>query len=173
MEFLSPTHNFFVFLKFDQQKCVFIIFISFFDEWSNFRNRILTTQKPELVIRNCPWNCMLNYFSILQNVFEGLSRECYATLINFKNPLDSFMQPNLQDLIYNLSARHERYECTTSQTRATQKWRKRYTNDTSAIRVLHERQKCDKSEKILILITTRVKTYFHIPIFTIWQVKDY
>ena len=39
--------------------------------------------------------------------------------------------------------------------------------------MLHERQKCDTSEKILILITTRVKTYFYIPIFTIWQVKDY
>ena len=25
---------------------------------------------------------------------------------------------------------------------------------------------------ILILITTRVKTYFHLPIFTMWQVKD-
>ena len=32
---------------------------SFFDEVSNFRNRILTNQKPELVIRNCQWNCML------------------------------------------------------------------------------------------------------------------
>ena len=29
------------------------------------------------------------------------------------------------------------------------------------------------SEKLLILITTRVKIYFHIPIFTIWQAKDY
>ena len=26
---------------------------------------------------------------------------------------------------------------------------------------------------ILILITTRVKTYFHIHIFTMWQLKDY
>ena len=26
---------------------------------------------------------------------------------------------------------------------------------------------------ILILITARVKTYFHLPIFTMWQVKDY
>ena len=29
------------------QKRVFIIFISFFDKASNFRNRILTNQKPE------------------------------------------------------------------------------------------------------------------------------
>ena len=39
--------------------------------------------------------------------------------------------------------------------------------------MLHERHECGTSEKTLILITTRVKTYFHIPIFTIWQVKDY
>ena len=37
-----------------------------------------------------------------------------------------------------------------------------YTNDTSATRV-----------KKSILITTRVKSYFHTPMFTIWQVKDY
>ena len=37
----------------------------------------------------------------------------------------------------------------------------------------HERHECDTIEKILILITTRMKTYFHIPIFTMWQVKDY
>ena len=38
---------------------VFFTFISFFEEASNFRNRILTNQKPELVIRNCRWNCMI------------------------------------------------------------------------------------------------------------------
>ena len=38
--------------------CVFTIFIFFFDWVSNFCNRILTTQKPELVIRNCQPNCM-------------------------------------------------------------------------------------------------------------------
>ena len=39
--------------------CVFIIFISFSDKVSNFRNRILTNQKRELVVSNCQWNCML------------------------------------------------------------------------------------------------------------------
>ena len=34
--------------------------ISFFDEASNFGNRILTNQQPKLVIRNCQWNCMFN-----------------------------------------------------------------------------------------------------------------
>ena len=36
------------FVVFHQENCVYIIFISFFfDEVSNFRNRILTNQKPE------------------------------------------------------------------------------------------------------------------------------
>ena len=39
--------------------------------------------------------------------------------------------------------------------------------------MLKEQHECDTSEKILILITTRVKIYFHTPIFTTWQVKDY
>ena len=38
--------------------CVFIIFISFFDEVSNFRNRILTNQKREFIVSSCQWNCM-------------------------------------------------------------------------------------------------------------------
>ena len=58
--------------------------------------------------------------------------------------------------MYNTNARHEQHECDTSDTNATQ-----------------VRSKCDTSQKIWILITTRVKTYFHIPIFTIWEVKDY
>ena len=48
-----------IFCCFHQKKLCFvicIIFISFFDEVSNFRNRILTNQKPELTIRNCPCN---------------------------------------------------------------------------------------------------------------------
>ena len=51
---------FFAFLLFVIKRFVFIIFIScFFDKVSNLRNRTLTNQKPELVIRNCQWNCML------------------------------------------------------------------------------------------------------------------
>ena len=55
--------------------------------------------------------------------------------------------------------RHERHEC--------------YKNDTSATRVLVERLECDRSEKYLILMTIRVKTYFRIPVFTKWQLNDY
>ena len=37
---------------------LFVIFVSLLDELSNFRSRILTFEKPELVIRNCQWNYM-------------------------------------------------------------------------------------------------------------------
>ena len=40
----------------------FYHFHFFFDEVSNFRNRILTNQKPEYVIRNCQWNSMLRLY---------------------------------------------------------------------------------------------------------------
>ena len=51
---------FWYFVVFAQQKNIFIIFISCFDEVSNFRNRMLTNQKPKYVIRNWLWNCMQN-----------------------------------------------------------------------------------------------------------------
>ena len=56
-----------------------------------------------------------------------------------------------------------------SDTRATQVWEECDTNSTSATwttRLRHE-------WNILILITTRVKRYFHIPILAIWQIKYY
>ena len=40
-------------------KRVFIILISFLMEVSNLRNRILTNQKPDYVVRNCKWNFMV------------------------------------------------------------------------------------------------------------------
>ena len=49
---------FFVVVVFHHKICVFIIFISFFDEVSNFRNSILTNQKRELVVSNCQWHCI-------------------------------------------------------------------------------------------------------------------
>ena len=48
------------FVAFHQKDCVFIIFISLFDELSNFSERLQTSWKPESVIRNCQWNCMLS-----------------------------------------------------------------------------------------------------------------
>ena len=64
----------------------------------------------------------------------------------------------------------------TSATLATRMWHEWHewdTSDMSSTRVLHEQHECDTSEKFLILITKRVKIHFHIPMFTIWQVKDY
>ena len=69
-------------------------------------------------------------------------------------------------VIYNTSARHEQHECDTSETDVTQV---RYKSDTSATRTA----RVQNEWKILILITTRVKTYFHTSMFTIWHVKDY
>ena len=42
---------------------VFTIFDSFY-EVSSFRNRILTTQKQELMIRNCQWSCTFLSFNL-------------------------------------------------------------------------------------------------------------
>ena len=55
--FISLLGNFVCFF-FHHKICVFIIFISFFNEVSNFRKRMLTNQKHELVVSNCQWNCM-------------------------------------------------------------------------------------------------------------------
>ena len=49
-----------VFVDFRYKICVFIIFISFFDEVSNFCNSIYTNKKRESMVSNCQWNCMLN-----------------------------------------------------------------------------------------------------------------
>ena len=52
---------------------VFIIFISFSDKVSNFRNRILTNQKRELVVSNCENNLeQFNFFTSTELVSDGL-----------------------------------------------------------------------------------------------------
>ena len=51
---------------------VFIIFISFVDDVSKFRNRILTNRKHELVVSNCQQNCMV--------ILKPYSRECFKDL---------------------------------------------------------------------------------------------
>ena len=51
-------------------------------------------------------------------------------------------------LIYNMSARHERDECDTSETSATRAIRMQYecnTSDTSVAQVRYERHECDTS----------------------------
>ena len=49
----------------------------FFDEVSNFGSRILTNQKPEQVIKNCQWNCML---LLTSNVVHSLLQYFFANL---------------------------------------------------------------------------------------------
>ena len=109
------------------------------------RKKTQTKKKLQLLL----WNCQINTFT--KKEWDRWKCFCAFNTVRFKKRWSS--------LIYNTSVRHERHECNTS--------------DTSATRALHERQDCDMGEKNLILITTRVKTYFHIPIFTIWQEKDY
>ena len=59
---LVLLHTFMTFfVVFHHKICVFIILISFFDEVSNFRNRILTNQKREFVVSTCQQNCMNIY----------------------------------------------------------------------------------------------------------------
>ena len=53
----------FVFLSFSFLSFFFLFFLFFFlDEVSNFRNRILTNQKRELVVSNCQLNCIPSCF---------------------------------------------------------------------------------------------------------------
>ena len=50
------------FIVFHHEICVFIILISFFNEISNFCNKIISwNQKLELLIRNCQWNCIKSF----------------------------------------------------------------------------------------------------------------
>ena len=57
-EFRIKNATFLAFV-FHHKICVFIIFIPFFDEVSNFGKRILTNQKQKLVVQNFQWNCVI------------------------------------------------------------------------------------------------------------------
>ena len=73
--FLNVFIYFLTFFAFFHHKiCVFIIFVSFFDKVSNFRNSILTNQKRELVVSN--WWCLY--------VDKVLNRTliCFLTTVN-------------------------------------------------------------------------------------------
>ena len=109
-------------------------------------------------------------------------------------PPYSFAWKIRSSLIYNTSIRHEQHECNENATRVQHECN---TSNTSATRVKHEQRECNTSAtrilrkrneydtsatrttqvwhewKVLTLITTLVKAYFHTLIFAIWQVKDY
>ena len=55
-------HFFGILLLFFIKKFLFLSFSFLFEKASNFSNRILTNQKPELVIKSCQWNCMQTSF---------------------------------------------------------------------------------------------------------------
>ena len=55
----------------------------------------------------------------------------------------------------------------TNETRATE------MQQQCSMRATRARHECDTSKIILILITARVKTYFHIPTLALSQIKDY
>ena len=57
----------FVFLSFSFLS--FFLSFFFFDEVSNFRNRILTNQKRELVVSNCQLNCIPGRFTKVFIIF--------------------------------------------------------------------------------------------------------
>ena len=67
-----------------KKNCLSIIFISCFDEVSNFPNRILTSQKAQLVIKNCQWNCMLwnkeNNFAFISHRTATARKGSYAAI---------------------------------------------------------------------------------------------
>ena len=72
-------------LFFYHKNCVFIIFISFLME-SNFRNRILTNQKHELVVSNCQRNCMKKLkYRCLTGSKIYLPASIYMLKVNNKN----------------------------------------------------------------------------------------
>ena len=99
--------------------------------------------------------------------------------LNFAGRDQHLIQSNLQHEHQTRVTRMQ-HECNTSDTNATRKPHEchtsatqvrceYYANDTGVTRALHQQHESNTSENI----TTQVKTYFHTPIFTIRQVKDY
>ena len=86
------------FFFFHHKIFVFIIFISFLDEVSNFRNRILTSQKHELVVSNCQWNCMRNFKIQNFNPYLGPMLQFY--------PLESTRKPNIFRYFWGIEFEH-------------------------------------------------------------------
>ena len=76
-----------IFLLFFIKKCVFIIFISFSDEVSNFHKSILISQKLKLVIRNCQRNYMKSSNSLAEisqdYLWDNLLQNVVQNFLNF------------------------------------------------------------------------------------------
>ena len=77
------TYTFFcIFVVVFHQKICFYHFHFFFDKVSNLRNRILTNQKPELMIINCHWNSMLGRKYGLSHITVIIIRTTYLFIRN-------------------------------------------------------------------------------------------
>ena len=100
------------------------------------------------------WYCMVWKQLHVFEIIVAFISHSYKTLEETKTT---------SSLIYNTSASHERHDCDMS---ATWVRHKCGTSITQTTRVQHE-------WKILILIATRLKTYFHTPILAMYQIKDY
>ena len=61
----------------------------------------------------------------------------------------------------------------TQTTRMRIEWEECNASETQATQVRHEYYTNEKSANLLILIMTRVETYYHTHILAIWQMKDY
>ena len=79
------------FVVFHHKTCVFIILISFFDKVSNFRNRILTNQKRELVVSNCHRNCMIQS-EFVEYIIGGNLNKFLSTFLQFFYNLNQLEQ---------------------------------------------------------------------------------
>ena len=89
--FLFPFAFLAFFLVFHQNLCFYHFYLS------NFRNRILTNQKPENVIRNSQWNCTSELNEVCSYYFwilKWVNLRC--NWINFINVL-SFLKQRVAD----------------------------------------------------------------------------
>ena len=81
-------------LFYSLKNCAFIIFISFFDEIPNFRNRILTNQKPECKSQFISTNSHLRCYSKV-TVGKAITLELTAGCTHYKGAwVDSIPQAN-------------------------------------------------------------------------------
>ena len=141
------------------------------------------------------WHHFLISKTVLSTPYKRVKDQVSQTSKQSHSEEKEIGNHSIIDLVffYNTSTRNERHECNTNDTSAARVGKEQYEcnkGETRATRVrpsetreLHEQHQCDTSSirttqvrhewEILILITTRVTTYFHTPILAIWQIKDY
>ena len=115
-------------------------------------------------------------YSACNTLQKGFEKNIFAAM-------NLTVTENRCSLIYNASTRHMRHECNTRNANVTRAQNEQHEWKTSETKATQVRHKCDTS----VPRTTRArdewknfdcdncanKIIFHIPIFTIWQMKDY